>query len=179
MLERLHFSLCFAFSCRSYLYPEQPNSFSFFRIPAGYCALQFELAPTLAFLEAYSKLSISFLALLDPHSDFVGVKQLAESFLLFHTEPRSSFCYSLVDSKTHFSFSVLSFYRDLFVLMTFYCLHLFNSKGTSAFCGKEVFDLAIFFSFPLLNGILAAASYQNFFYSSSLAFSCSWEVIKD
>ena len=95
-----------------------------------------------------------------------------------------------MDSKTDsFSPSILPSSRNLFILGDFNCHHpLWDSKGTSDPHGEEVFDWVIS-DLLLLNDPDTPTLLHRFsgsrsspdisFAPSTLAFSCSWEVLQD
>ena len=141
----------------------------------------------------FSELSTTSLSSLDPYSDYVGVNislnnSSSLSFLNVYTFPIRS---SPTDGRTDsFSPSVLSSYRNLFILRDFNCHHpLWDSRGTSNPCEEEVFDWIISSDFLPLNGpdtptLLhhssgSRSSPDISFAPSSLALSCSWEVLQD
>ena len=89
-----------------------------------------------------------------------------------------------------FSPSILPSSRNLFILGDFNCHHpLWDSRGTSNPRGEEVFDWVIFSNLIPLNDpdtptLLHCSSGSRsspdiFFAPSTLAFSCSWEVLQD
>ena len=90
---------------------------------------------------SFSELSTSTLSLLDPYSDYVGVKiSLHNSFSLsclnVYAPP---FCSFPTDGRTDFfSPSILSFSRNLFILWDFNCHHpLLDSIGTLKYVGRK------------------------------------------
>ena len=97
---------------------------------------------------------------------------------------------SPTDGRTDsFSPSILRSSRDLFILGDFNCHHpLRDSRGTSDFCGEEVFDWVISSDLLPLNDpdtptLLHRSSGSRSspdisFAPSTLAFSCSWEVLQ-
>ena len=93
---------------------------------------------------SFSELSTSSLSSLDPHSDYVGVNISLNnsSSLLFINVYAPPIRSSPTDGKTNsFSPSILSSCRNLFILVDFNCHHpLWDSRGTSDPCGKEVFE---------------------------------------
>ena len=104
---------------------------------------------------SFSKLSTFSFSLLDFYSDYVGVNislnnSSSLSFLNVYTPP---ICFSMTDSRTDsFSPSILPYSRNLFIPGDFYCPHLlWDSKGTSDSCEKEVFDEVISSDFFSLN----------------------------
>ena len=142
---------------------------------------------------SFSELCTSFLSSLDPNSDYVGVNislnnSSSVSFLNVYAPPIRS---SPMDGRTDsFSPSILSSSRNLFSLGDFNCHHpLWNSRGTSDPCGEEVFDWVISSDLLHLNDpdtptILhrssgSCSSPDISFVPSTLAFSCSWEVLQD
>ena len=87
-------------------------------------------------------------------------------------------------------FSLHSFLRKFFILGDFNCHHLlWDSTGTSDPCGEEVFDWVISSDLLPLNDpdtptLLHRSSgshpsHDISFTPSSLALSCSWEVLQD
>ena len=96
-----------------------------------------------------------------------------------------------MDGRTDsFSPSILPSSRNLFILGDFNCHHpLWNSRGTSDPHGEEVFDWVISSDLLHLNDpdtptILhrssgSCSSPDISFVPSTLAFSCSWEVLQD
>ena len=142
---------------------------------------------------SFSELSTTSLSSLDPYSDYVGVnislnKSSSVSFLNVHAPPIRS---SPTDGRTDsFSPSVLPSSRNLFILGDFNCHHpLWGSRGTSDPCGEEVFDWVISLDLLPLNDpdtptLLHRSSGSRSspdisFAPSTLAFSCSWEVLQD
>ena len=135
----------------------------------------------------FSELSTYSLSLLDPYSDYVGVNislnfssvSFLNVYALFiRSSPR--------DGRTDsFSPSILPSSRNLFILGDFNCHHpLWDSRGTSDPCGEEVFDWVISFDLLPLNDpdtptLLHRSSPDISFAPSTLAFSCSWEVLQD
>ena len=100
-------------------------------------------------------------------------------------------CSSPTDGRTNsFSPSILPSSRNLFILGDFNCHHpLWDSKGTSDPCREEVFDWVISSDLLPLNDpdtptLLHRSSGSRSspdisFAPSTLAFSCSWEVLQD
>ena len=96
-----------------------------------------------------------------------------------------------MDGRTDsFSPSILSSSRNLFILGDFNCHHSpWGSRGTSALCGEEVLDWVISFDLLSLNDsdtptlLHRSSGSRSFldisFASSTLALSCSWEVLQD
>ena len=142
---------------------------------------------------SFSELSTSSLSSLDPYSDYVGVnislnKSSSVSFLNVYASPIRS---SPTDGKTNsFSPSIFSSSRNLFILGDFNCHHpLWDSRGTSDPRGEEVFDWVISSDILPLNDpdtpTLLHRSYGSCsspdisFAPSTLALSCSWEVLQD
>ena len=137
---------------------------------------------------SFSELSTSSLSLLDPYSDYVGVNIFlnnffAVSFLNVYAPPiRSSPTGNRIDS---FSTSILPSSRNLFILRDVNCHHpLSDSRVTSDPDGEEVFDWAISSDLLPLNNpdtpTLLRRSFPDIsFAPSSLALSCSWEVLQD
>ena len=88
-------------------------------------------------------------------------------------------------------FSILfSSSRNLFILRDLYCHHpLWDSKGTPDPHGEEVFDWIISSDLLILNDLDiptlphrssgSRSSFVTSFTPSSLALSCSWEVLQD
>ena len=142
---------------------------------------------------SFSELSTSSLSSLDPYSDYVGVniflnKSSSVSFLNMYAPPiRSSPTNGRTDS---FSPSILSSSRNLFILGDFNCHYpLWDSRGTSDSRGEEAFDRVISSNLLPLNDpdtptLLHRSSGSRSspdisFAPSTLAFSCSWEVLQD
>ena len=110
------------------------------------------------------------------------------SFLNVYAPP---ICCSPTDGRTDsFSPSILPSSRNLFILGDFNCHHpLWDSRGTSDLHWEEVFDWVISSDLLPLNDpdtpILlhrpsgSRSSPDIFFVPSTLAFSCSWEVLQD
>ena len=110
------------------------------------------------------------------------------SFLNVYGPP---ICSSPTDGRTDsFSPSILPSSRNLFILGDFNCHHpLWDSGGTSDPCGEEVFNWVISSDLLSLNDpdtltLLHRSSGSRSspdisFASTSLAFSCSWEVLQD
>ena len=142
---------------------------------------------------SFSELSTTSLSLLYPYSDYVGVnislnKSSSVSFLNAYAPPIRS---SPTDGRTDsFSPSVLPSSRNLFILGDFNRHHLlWDSRGTSDPREEEVFDWVIS-SDPLplndpdtptlLHRSSGSRSSPDIsFAPSTLAFSCSWEVLQD
>ena len=142
---------------------------------------------------SFSELSTSSLSSLDPYSDYVGVNislnnSSSVSFLNVYAPP---ICFSPTDGRTDsFSPSILFSSKNLFFLGDFNCHHLlWDSRGTSDSRGEEVFNWVISSDLPLLNDpdtptLLHRSSGSRSspdisFAPSTLAFSCSWEVLQD
>ena len=142
---------------------------------------------------SFSELSTSSLSSLDPYSDYVGVNislnnSSSVSFLNVYAPP---ICSSPTDGRTDsFSPSILPSYRNLFILGDFNCHHpLWDSRGTSDPHEEEVFDWVISsdllpFNDPDTPTLLHCSSGSRSspdisFAFSTLAFSCSWEVLQD
>ena len=136
---------------------------------------------------SFSELSTSSLSSLDPYSDYVGINiSLSNSssfpILNVYASPiRSSPMYGRTDS-----FSPSS--RNLFILGDFNCHHPSGSqRGTSDPHGEKVFDWVISSDLHPLNDpdmptLLhcfsgSRSSPDISFAPSSLALSCSWEVL--
>ena len=141
---------------------------------------------------SFSELSTSSLSSLDPYSDYVGVNislnnSSLVSFLNVYAPPIHS---SPTDGRTDsFSPSILPS-RNLFILGDFNCHHpLWDSRGTSNPHGEGVFDWVISSDLLPLNDpetptLLHCSSGSRSspdisFAPSTLAFSCSWEVLQD
>ena len=141
----------------------------------------------------FSELSTTSLSSLDPYSDYVGVnislnKSSSVSFLNVYAPPIRS---SPTDGRTDsFSPSILPSSRNLFILGDFNCHHpLWDSRGTSDPRGEEVFDWVISSDLLPLNDpdtptLLHRSSGSRSspdisFGPSTLAFSCSWEMLQD
>ena len=100
-------------------------------------------------------------------------------------------CSSPTDGRTDFfSPSILLSSRNLFILRDFNCHHpLWDSRGTSDLRGEKVFDWVICSDLLLLTDHDTAtllhrssgshSSPDISFAPSSLALSCSWEVLQD
>ena len=142
---------------------------------------------------SFSELSTSSLSLLDPYSDYVEINislnnSFSLSFLNVYAPPIRS---SPTDGRTDsISPSILPFSRNFFILGNFHCHHsLWDSRGTSDPREEEVFDWVISPDLLPLNDpdtptLLHRSSGSHFFLDisfapSSLAFSCSWEVLQD
>ena len=142
---------------------------------------------------SFSELSTSSLSSLDPHSDYVGVNislnnSSSVSFLNVYAPAIPS---SPTDGRTDsFSPFIIPSYRNLFILGDLNCHHpLWGSKGTSDPCGKEVLDWVISSDLLLLNhpdtptllhrSSGSRSSPDISFAPSTLAFSCSWEVLQE
>ena len=145
---------------------------------------------------SFSELSTPSLSSLDPYSDYVGVNislnnSSLVSFLNVYAPPICSSPTDGRDGRTDsFSPSILSSSRNLFILGDFNCHHpLWDSKGTSDPRREEVFDWVISSDLLPLNDpdtptLLHRSSGSRSspdisFASSTLAFSCSWEVLQD
>ena len=90
------------------------------------------------------------------------------------------------DGRTaSFSPSILPSSRNFFILGDFNCHHpLWDSRGISDLCGEEVFDWVISSDLLPLNDpdtptLLHRSSPDISFAPSTLALSCSWEVLQD
>ena len=112
---------------------------------------------------SFSTFSTSSLSSLDPYSNYVGINiflttSSSSHFLMFML---LLIRYSLTDSRTDsFSPSILSSFRNLFILRDFNCHHLLcNSRGTSDPRGEKVFDQ----SFPLTSSPSITLTYLLFF----------------
>ena len=142
---------------------------------------------------SFSELSTSSLSLLDPYSDYVGInislnKSSLLSFLNVYVPPINS---STTDGRTDFfSRSILPSSRNPFILGDFNCHHpLWDSRGTSDPHGEEVFNWVISSDLLHLNDpdtptLLHRSSGSHSspdisFAPSSLALSCSWQVLQD
>ena len=182
------------------------NSSSYFRIP-GFSALRSDrthsrsgiLSPdakhasggVVIFVRqglSFSELSTSSLSSFDPYSDYVGVNIFLNnsSSLSFFNVYASPIRSSPTDGRTDsFSPSILSCFRNLFILGYFNCHHLhWDSRSTSDTPGEEVFDWVISSDFLPLNYpdthiLLHRSSFDISFASFSLALSCFWEVLQD
>ena len=93
---------------------------------------------------------------------------------------------SPTDGRTDsFSPSILPSSRNLFILGDFNCHHpTWDSRGTSDPCSEEVFNWFISSDLLPLNDpdtptLLHRSSPDISFAPSTLAFSCSWEVLQD
>ena len=141
---------------------------------------------------SFSKLSTS-LSLLDPYSDYVGVNislSNSSSLSVLNVYAPPPICSSTTNGRTYSFSPILSSSRNLFILGHFNCHHpLWDSTGTSDPCKEEVFNWAISSDLFPLNGpdtptLLHRSSgscscSDMSFAPSSLAFSCSWEVLQD
>ena len=142
---------------------------------------------------SFSEVSTSSLSSLDPYSDYVGINislnnSSLVSFLNVYAPPIHS---SPTDGRTDsFSPSILPSSRNLFILGDFNCNHpLWDSRVTSDPCGEKVFDWVISSDLLPLNDpdiptLLHRSSGSRSspdisFAPSSLALSCSWEVLQD
>ena len=141
---------------------------------------------------SFSELSTTSLSSLDPYSDYVGVnislnKSSSVSFLNVYAPPIRS---SPTDGRTDsFSPSILPSSRNLFILGDFNCHHPLWDSVTSDPRGEEVFDWVISSDLLPLNDpdtptLLHRSSGSRSspdisFAPSTLAFSCSWEVLQD
>ena len=136
---------------------------------------------------SFSELSTSYLSSLNPYSDYVGVNislnNSSVSFLNVYARP---ICSSPTDGRTDsFSPSILPSSRNLFILGDFNCHHpLWDSRGTSDPHREEVFDWVISSDLLPLNDpdtpiLLHRSSPDISFAPSTLALSCSWEVLQD
>ena len=141
----------------------------------------------------FSELSTSFLSLLDPYFDYVGVNislnnsSLVSFLNVFGPPIRSSPTNGRTDS---FSPSILPSSRNLFILGHFNCHYpLWDSRGTSDPRREEVFNWVISSDLLPLNDcdtptLLhrssgSRSSLDISFAPSSLALSCYWEVLQD
>ena len=142
---------------------------------------------------SFSELCISYFSWLDSFSDYVGVNiSLNNSssllFLNVYAVPIRS---SPTDGRTDFfSPSILSSSRNLFILGDFNCHQpLWDSKSTPDSHREEVFDWIISSDLlplndtdtsTLLHRSSGSCSFPDIFFApSSLALSCSWEVLQD
>ena len=142
---------------------------------------------------SFSELSTSSLSSLDPYSDYVEINislnnSSSVSFLNVYAPTIRS---SPTDGRTDsFSPSILPSSRNLLILGDFNCHHpLWDSRGTSDPRGEEVFDWVISSNLLPLNDpdtptLLHCSSGSRSspdisFAPSTLAFSCSWEVLQD
>ena len=142
---------------------------------------------------SFSELSTPSLSSLDPYSDYVGINislnnSSSLSFLNVYAPLIRS---SPTDGRTDsFSPSIFPSSRNLFILGHFNCHHsLWNSRVTSDSRGEEVCDWVISSDLLPLNDpdtptLLHRSSGSRSspdisFASSSLALSCSWEVLQD
>ena len=142
---------------------------------------------------SFFELSTSSLSSLDPYFDYVGINisfnnSSSLSFLNVYAPPIRS---SPTDGRTDcFSPSILPSSRNLFILGDFNCHHpLWDLRGTSDPRREEVIDWVISSDLLPLNDpdtptLLHRSSGSRscpdiFFAPSSLAFSCSWEVLQD
>ena len=139
---------------------------------------------------SFSELSTSFLSLLDPYSDYVGINiSLNNSSSLSFLNVYAPLFAPFQQMAEPTPFLPPSF-GDLFILGDFNCHHpLWDSRGTSDPHGEEVFDWVISSDlFPVNDpGMPALLHYSSgsrssrgiSFAPSSLAFSCSWRVLRD
>ena len=142
---------------------------------------------------SFSELSTSSLSSLDPYSDYVGVNislnnSSLVSFFNVYAHPIRS---SPTDGRTDtFSPSILPSSRSLFILQDFNCHYpLWDSRGTSDPRREEVFNWVISSDhLPLNDPDTPTLFYRSSgsrsspdisFAPSSLAFSCSWEMLQD
>ena len=137
---------------------------------------------------SFSELSISSLSSLHPYSDYVGVNISLNNFssLSFLNVYAPSIRSSPTDGKIDsFSFSILPSSRNIFILGDFNCHHSFwNSKGTPDPRGEKIFNWVISSDLLPLNDpdiptLIHRSSPDISFAPSSLALSCSWEVLQD
>ena len=157
------------------------------RTPAA--AVSFSSGSTYPFLNFH----LSSFSSLDPYSDYVGINislnnSSSVSFFNVYAPPiRSSPTDGTTDS---FSSSILPSARNFFILGDFNRHHpLWDSRGTSNTCGEEVFDWIISSDLlpindpdtpTLLHRSSGSRSSPDIsFAPSTLAFSCSWEVLQD
>ena len=138
---------------------------------------------------SFSELSTSSLSSLDPYSDYVGINiSLNNSSSLFFLNMYApSIHFSPTNGRTD-SLSPSS--RNLFILGDFNCHHpLWDSRATSDPRREEVFDWVISSDLLPLNDpdtptLFHCSSGSHLspdisFAPSSLAFSCSWEVLQN
>ena len=134
---------------------------------------------------SFSELSTSSLSSLDPYSDYVGVNislNNSSSLSFLNVYPSSPIRSSPTNGRTD-SLSPSS--RNLFILGDFNCHHpLWDSRGTSDPRGNKVFDWVISSDLLPLNDpdtstLLHRSSPDISFAPSSLALSCSWEVLQN
>ena len=96
---------------------------------------------------SFAELSTSSLSSLDPHSDYIGVNIFLNnsSSLSFLYVYAPLICSFPMDSRTNsLSPTTLPSSRNLVILWDFSCHPtLWDSRGTSDPCGKEVFDWVI------------------------------------
>ena len=141
---------------------------------------------------SFSELSASSLSSLDSYSDYVGVNiSLSNSSLVsFRNAYAPLFASPQRMAEPTSSPSILLSSRNLFILGDFNCHHpLWDSRGTSNPRGEEVFNWIIFSDRLHLNDpdtptLLHRFSGSRFapdisFAPSTLALSCSWEVLQD
>ena len=149
---------------------------------------------TLAVVSSFSSgRTYSSLSSLDPYSDYIGINislnnSSSASFLNVYAP---SFRSSPTDGRTDFfSPSILPSSRNLFILGDFNCHQpLWDSRNTSDPRGEEVFDWVISSDLLPLNdpgtptlfncSSGCRSSPDISFAPSSLALSCSWEVLQD
>ena len=142
---------------------------------------------------SFSELSTTFFSSLDPYSDYVGINisinnSSSVSFLNVYAPP---ICSSPTDGRTDSFPPILPCSRNLFILGDFNCHHpLWDSRGTFDPRREEVFDWVISSDLLPLNdpdtptlfhrSSGSRSSFPDIFFApSSLAFSCSWEVLQD
>ena len=142
---------------------------------------------------SFSELSTSSLSSLDPYSDYVviNISLNNSSSVSFLNVYAPLICFFPIDGRSDsFSPSILPSSRNLFILVDFNCHHpLWESRVTTDPRGEEVFDWVISCDLLPLNDPDTAAllhrssgshsSPDISFAPSSLALSCSWEVLQD
>ena len=133
----------------------------------------------------FSELSTSSLSLLDPYSDYVKINislnnSSSVSFLNVYAP-----LFAPPQRMAQLIPSLPPFFPPPKILGDFNCHHpLWDSRGTSDPRGEEVFDWVIFSDLLPLNDpvtltLLHRSSLDISFAPSTLAFSCSWEVLQD
>ena len=137
---------------------------------------------------SFSEFSTSSLPSLDPYSDYVAFNISLNNFSLvsFLNVYAPFICSSPKDGRTDsFSPSILPSSGNHFILGDFNCHHpLLDSRVPSDPRGEEVFDWVISSDLLPLNDpdtptLLHRSSPDISFSPSTLALSCSWEVLQD
>ena len=142
---------------------------------------------------SFPELSTFFLSSLEPYSDYLGVNISLNNFssLSFLNVYSPSVRSSPTDNRTDsFSLSILSSFRNLFIRGDLNCNYpLCDSKSTFDFRDEKVFNWVISSDFFPLNdpdiptflhcSSGSRSSPDIYFALSSLALSCSWEVLQN